>query len=357
MTKALSGRTLAYSTKRGKMYAGDALATLRRIRPASVQLVLTSPPFALGRKKAYGNAPSEEYVEWLQPFVSEIRRVLKPDGSFVIDLGGSWSPGSPEKNVYQYEVLIALVRGRPRWHLAQEFFWLNRARLPSPVEWVNVRRIRVTDAVNVVWWLARTPHPYADNRAVLRAYSASMQRLFESGYNSGLRPSEWNIGAKSFSTRNGGSIPSNFVESDDGPSPSFGYPTNLLAGSNTASRDPYLETCRRLGISSHPARFPTQFADFFVRFLTREEDLVVDPFAGSNTTGYSAETLKRKWIACDLDPEYAAASAARFGMDPEAVIRKLGQETFSRIRKAGTGTVQASRRKRTATGQLTLTRE
>jgi DNA modification methylase len=315
--------TRAYGTKFGRADYGDGAATLAAMRAGSARLVLTSPPFALTRKKKYGNRASEDYIDWFMPYARAVHRVMRADGSFVLDLGGSWEPGRPIKNVYQYELLLALLRDKAApFVLAQEFYWLNRARLPGPIEWVNIKRIRVTDAVNVVWWLSKTDSPYADNRQVLRPYSPSMLRLFNNGYNSGPRPSEWHIGATSFSTNNGGSIPNNYLGADG--EAELGYPTNLLAGSNTSSHDPYLTACRDLGLRPNPARFPAEFADFFVKFLTKKQDLVVDPFAGSNTTGSSAERLGRRWRSVEIDPVFVAGSAARFAKDPARVLRRLG---------------------------------
>lgn len=323
-TGGLTLRT-AYQTKRGRASVGDGLDLLNSLKPKSVKLLLTSPPFALTREKAYGNKTSREYVRWFLPFARAVHEVLADDGSFVIDLGGSWQSGKPIKNVYQYELLLELLRGREaRYVLAQEFFWLNRARLPSPVEWVNVRRIRVTDAVNVVWWLSKSESPYADNTQVLMPYSRAMLQLLKKGYNHGRRPSEWNIGKSSFRRNNGGSIPKNYLATGDEV---MGYPslmpTNLLAGANTASRDPYLRACKELGIKAHPARFPRAFADFFIKFLTKPGDLVVDPFAGSNTTGWAAQALKRRWMVSDVNPTYIGASAARFGREPAPILRRL----------------------------------
>lgn len=324
------GLSRAYETALGAAEFGDAAIMLGALRKNSVRLVLTSPPFALTRKKRYGNKASQEYTAWFKPYARLIHRALRPDGSFVLDLGGSWEPGRPIKNVYQYELLLELLRDKDApFVLAQEFYWLNTARLPGPIEWVNIQRIRVTDAVNVVWWLSKTDSPYADNRAVLRPYSPSMLRLLENGYNAGKRPSEWDIGDTSFSADNGGSIPNNYLGSDG--EAELGYPTNLgevrptnlLAGANTRSRDAYLDACRDLGLRPNPSRFPADFSDFFVKFLSKKGDLVVDPFAGSNTTAYSAERLGRRWRSADTDPEFVAGSAARFGQDPISVLAKL----------------------------------
>jgi len=129
-------------------------------------------------------------------------------GSLVIDIGGAWVPGQPTRSLYHYELLISLCRSF-RFHLAQEFFWWNPARLPTPAEWVTVRRIRVKDAVNCVWWLSKTPWPKASNRRVLAPYSESMLGLLKHGYKAKLRPSGHDISEK-FSIDNRAAIPPTF---------------------------------------------------------------------------------------------------------------------------------------------------
>src|SRR5262249_58345027 len=105
---------------RGGHYGGAPAGVARR-RPAdSVALVMTSPPFALRRQKAYGNVEATEYVEWFWPFAREIHRVLRPDGSFVLDLGGAWNRGSGTRSLYQYQLVLRLCEV---FHLAQEFYW------------------------------------------------------------------------------------------------------------------------------------------------------------------------------------------------------------------------------------------
>src|SRR5207302_9513125 len=172
------GLVPSYTTRRGRAYQGDALEVLRQLSAGSVALVLTSPPFALRRKKAYGNVAASEYVEWFWPFACEIHRVLRPDGSFVFDLGGAWNPGSGTRSLFPYELILRLGK---LFHLAQDFYWYNPSRLPTPAEWVTIQRTRVKDAVNMLWWLSKTETPQADNRRVLRPYSKSMRRLLRDG--------------------------------------------------------------------------------------------------------------------------------------------------------------------------------
>lgn len=285
-----------YSTEHGIAYLGDSNEILASgAFDGTVDLIMTSPPFALRRKKQYGNVEAEKYVAWFMDFARLFHRVLKPHGSLVIDIGGSWNPGEPTRNLYHYELLIELCRiPGHKFYLAQEFFWYNPSKLPSPAEWVTVRRERVKDAVNCVWWLSKEPHPKADNRRVLKPYSESMKELLLRGYKPKLRPSGHDISAK-FGRNNNGAIP-----------------PNLLEIPNTESNSRYLRACRQAGLAPNPARYPHGLPEFFVKFLTEPGDLVLDPFAGSNVTGEVCERLGRKWISIELVEEYLKGSKFRF---------------------------------------------
>ncbi len=193
-------------------------------------------------------------------------------------------------------------------HLCQEFICFNPARLPTPAEWVTVRRVRVKDSFTRVWWMSPTPHPKADNRKVLTDYSPSMKKLLEKGtYNGGKRPSEHHVGHASFLTNNGGAIPPNVLV----PPNSDQSPLEVLPISNTASNGSYRRKCKELGHKSHPAVMPEALIQFFVQFLTDENDIVMDPFAGSNSTGAVAERLNRRWLgieaSADISKHHACA--------------------------------------------------
>jgi len=282
-----------YQTNLGAAFLGDSLEYMKKIKSDSINLVMTSPPFALIKKKDYGNVDAPEYLDWIRPFAKEIFRILRDDGSFVIDLGGTWVKGQPTRSLYHFELVLMMVK-EIGFNLAQEFYWYNPSKLPTPAEWVTVRRIRVKDAVNTVWWFSKTPYPNADNRRILKPYSDSMEQLLERGYKAKLRPSGHNISTK-FQTRNGGAIP-----------------PNILEIANTDSNSRYLRRCKELGIKPHPARYPTALPEFFVKFLTEKGDVVLDPFAGSNSTGEVAENLGRRWLAFELNREYLDGSKLRF---------------------------------------------
>jgi len=288
----LSKSAPLYHTELGAAFLGDSLAGMKRIESETVDLVFTSPPFALTRQKEYGNEPIERYLAWFLPFCEEIKRILKPTGSFVLDIGGAWIPGSPVRSMYHFEVAVHLSK---MFRLAQDFYWYNPSRLPTPAEWVTVRRLRVKDAVNTVWWFGKTEFPTADNRRVLQPYSEAMKSLLKNGYKAKTRPSGHEI-SEGFNKDNGGAIPS-----------------NLLTIANTESNSAYLRLCREYDIKPHPARFPAKLVEFFVDLLLDEKlRLVVDPFGGSNVTGSVAEERGHRWVSFEQEDRYVRGSMLRF---------------------------------------------
>jgi DNA modification methylase len=290
-----SGR-VCYLTRRGAMISGDSLELLAQLPADSVDLFVTSPPFPLLRQKAYGNEDQQRYVAWLTEFAKLAKDALKPTGSLVIDIGGAYQRGLPVRSLHQYRALLAFVDD-VGYRLAEEFYWYNPSKLPSPIEWVNKRKIRAKDAVNTVWWLSKTEEPKADVGRVRVPYSKSMERLLRDPkryYTPKDRPSEHSIG-EAFGRDNGGALPS-----------------NLLAIPNSQSNDAYLRACKAVGVPGHPARFPTRLPSFFIEMCTDPGDLVVDFFGGSNTTGRAAEDLDRRWLSFELDRSYAAESVVRF---------------------------------------------
>ena len=166
---------------------------------------------------------------------------------------------------------------------------------------MNKRKIRAKDSVNTVWWFSKTEWPKANVSKVLVPYSDRMKKLLENPdkfYTPKLRPSGHDI-SKGFGKDNGGAIPS-----------------NLLQIPNTESNGAYVKGCKLVGVKAHPARFPAKLPEFFIKYLTEPNDLVIDIFAGSNTCGQATKILQRRWISYDLDQQYVAASAFRFLDNP-----------------------------------------
>lgn len=308
--------SLFYETNNGRIFLGDSLELLRTIPDDSVNLIMTSPPFGLVRKKEYGNVDADKYLDWFKPFAKEFYRVLTNNGSLVIDIGGSWVQGLPVRSLYHFKLLIMLCE-EFSFHLAQDFYWWNPSKLPTPAEWVTVRRIRVKDAINTVWWLSKTPWPKASNRRVLQQYSDSMNELLKNGYKPKKRPSGHDISEK-FSINNGGAIP-----------------PNLIAIPNTESNSAYIRYCQKIGIQPHPARFPSELPEFFIRMLTDVGDLVLDPFAGSCVTGAVAEKLNRKWICCEIIEEYLRGALGRFEEINAPSNSYSGENVYYKLPKPG----------------------
>lgn len=293
---------LAYETDRGQFYQSkieDFLESdVARDLQRKVSLIFTSPPFPLNRKKRYGNLLGQEYLEWLAGLAPQLVKLLKPNGSIVIEVGNCWNPGEPTMSTLAMESLLEFKK-RGDLHLCQQFVCHNPARLPSPAQWVNIERIRVKDSFTQVWWFSPSPRPDSCNRRVLQEYSGAMKKLLRRGsYNSGSRPSQHDIGEESFLRNNGGAIPS-----------------NVLTFSNTTNKEDYLAYCKKRGLAPHPARMPIGLAEFFVKFLTSPRNLVLDPFGGSNVTGAAAESLKRRWVSIEANAEYIRGSRGRFSKE------------------------------------------
>jgi len=305
-----------YKTAFGSAFVGDSLHLLDHVKKESINLVLTSPPFCLLRQKKYGNLPQDEYIDWLAGFARKVKDVLVDDGSFVLDLGGAYEKDRPVRSLYNYRILIKFC-DELGFNLAEEFFWFNPAKLPSPIEWVNKRKIRAKDAVNTIWWFSKSDYPKADITKVIVPYSPRMQKLLKDRkkyYTPKLRPSGHDISRGFEGIDRGGALPSNYLLDA----------TNAIEVANTEATSKYLRNCRIAGAEPNPARFPKKIPDFFVKFLTKHGDIVLDIFAGSNTTGEAAEDNLRRWIAFESERKYVAGSALRFiDTDNEDEIRLL----------------------------------
>ena len=310
---------IKYQTDKGKIIEGNSIDLLsgkmKKELQGKVNLIITSPPFPLNNKKQYGNENGEEYLKWFIDMAPIFSDLLTEDGSLVIEIGNAWEPERPVQSLLHLECLFGLVKHpEANLRLIQEFICYNPSKLPSPAQWVTVNRLRTVDSYTHVWWIAKNDFPKADNSKVLRPYSKSMQSLLKKQkYNAGKRPSEHNISETGFLKDNGGSIAHNFFELEqvDG-NREVRLPHSVLSFSNTSSNDYYLKMCREKNIKPHPARMSGGLVNFFIEFLTDEDDLILDPFSGSNTTGYCAEKLNRKWVSFEVKEDYINQAIIRF---------------------------------------------
>lgn len=298
-SRSNTGAAIAYTTNHGVMIHGtieEALSSeLIFNSRGKVSLIFTSPPFPLNRQKTYGNLTGAQYLEWLGTLSPLLVELLAPNGSIVIELGNCWEPGQPIMSTLPLRALLEFQE-KGSLNLCQQFIAHNPSRLPGPAQWVTIKRSRVKDSYTHLWWMAPSTEPKADNRRVLLEYSDSMKQLLSRrSYNRGKRPSGHDIVGDSFLKDNGGAIP-----------------PNVLTYANTRSRDAYTEYCQDNDFPIHPARMAPKVAEFFIKLLTEEGDLVLDPFAGSNTTGATAERNRRRWIAVEADIQYVEGSKGRF---------------------------------------------
>lgn len=303
----------AYSTKLGSMWHStietalvqEPLNSLKR----KIDLIFTSPPYPLKRKKKYGNKTGDEYLQWLTGLAPQIADLLSPTGSVVIELGNTWESGVPEMSTLPLKTLLGFQEAA-NLKLCQHIVWHNPARLPSPGQWVTIERIRLKDSFTHVWWMSKSSNPKADNRRVLIPYSKDMKRLLKKqDYNRGKRPSGHVISENGFLKDHGGSISASVIDSADQDR----FPESLLHFSNTKWDVNYSDFCRENDLPAHPARMPIDMAAFMIQFLTEPGDLVLDPFAGSNTTGAAAEMLDRRWVSIEAQEAYIDGSQSRFG--------------------------------------------
>jgi len=295
-----------FSTSKGRAYnlkIEDFLdSNIGSNLEGKVNLIFTSPPYPLNVPKRYGNLKGEEYLDWISSLAPLLARLLREDGSLVVEIGNAWNQGSPTMSTLPIKTLMSIADSA-ELHICQQFIWHNPGKLPGPATWVNVRRERVTDSFTHIWWFSKIEYPKADNRNVLLPYTESMKRLISrKSYNHGLRPSGHLISKRGFLGDKGGSIPK-----------------SVLAYSNTGSDKEYREWCEKKGLPKHPARMPINLADFFIKLLTDRNDLVLDPFGGSCTTGKSAENLGRRWICVEARKEYLFGAKGRF----QKLIKKV----------------------------------
>lgn len=327
---------IIFKKKLGLSYHGDSLKLIKSKKflkkyKGKINLIFTSPPFDLVLKKKYGNKNGQEYIDWLSEFSEPLTNLLTDDGSIVIELGNSWNKGEPTFSTVPLESLLEFKK-KSSLHLCQEFICHNPGRLPSPAQWVNVERIRVKDSYTRIWWLSKTPYPKSDNTQVLVKYSNSMLRKRKNGnIHAGKRPSGHTI-TDNFLKNNRGSISPSFLNVSNGEFLFEGI-ENSLSIPNSNNQLTYSNFCTENELPRHPARMQIGLTEYFIRFLTEENDLVFDPFAGSNTTSMVSEVLKRRWLSCEMNLDYIKGSLIRFYSENKSrnIIKKLAEERFSKV--------------------------
>lgn len=249
---------------------GNCLEELKKLEKNSVSLIITSPPYADQRTNTYGGIKPDKYVEWFMPIAKELKRVLKDDGTFVLNIKERVANG--ERHTYVLELIQALRE--QGWLWTEEFIWHKKNSHPG--KWPNrfrdswERLLQFNLDRKFVMYQDAVMVPVGDwSKTRLKNLSETDKRRDNSRVGSGF-----------------GKNISNWVGRD------MVYPSNVL------------HLAPEAGNKSHSAVFPESLPEWFIKLFTKEGDLVLDPFVGSGTTSVVAKRLKRNSVGIDLMPEY-----------------------------------------------------
>ncbi len=267
---------------RDRVIEGDCQAVLPSLPAHSVDLIVTSPPYADSRKNSYGGIDPDHYVEWFLPISAELRRVLKPDGTFVLNIKEKVVEG--ERHTYVMELILAMRK--QGWLWTEEFIWHKKNSYPG--KWPNrfrdswERCLQFNKQKKFNMYQESVMVPMGDwAKSRLKNLSATDKRRDESKAQSGF-----------------GKNVSNWVGRE------MAYPTNVLHLATESSN------------KNHSAAFPLELPKWFIRLFSREGDVILDPFLGSGTTALAAKALGRHYIGIEMLPTYAALANKSLASTP-----------------------------------------
>lgn len=263
-------KTITLNDIKAELLTGDCLELLKKIDSNSVDLIVTSPPYADQRKQTYGGVPPDKYVEWFLPKAKEMLRVLKSDGTFILNIKEKVTNG--ERNTYILELIIGLRK--QGWLWTEEFIWHKKnchpGKWPNRFRdaWERILQFNKQKKFNMYQDAVKVPvGSWAKTR--LKNLSKTDKRRDNSKVKSGF-----------------GKNVSNWIGRD------MVYPTNVLHMATESNN------------KNHSAVFPVSLPKWFIKLFTRPGDVVLDPFLGSGTTSVAAMKLDRNSIGIDIKKEY-----------------------------------------------------
>jgi len=253
-----------------KIIEGDSKIVLKELEDNSIDLIVTSPPYADRRKQTYGGIKPEKYVDWFLPISKELLRVLKPTGTFILNIKEKAENG--ERHTYVIELILALrTQG---WFWTEEFMWHKRNSYPGKWpnrfrdSWERLLQFNKEKKFNMYQDAVKVPVGDWAKKRLNNLSDVDKERdNAKNGSGFGKNVSNW-IGRKTV------------------------YPTNVL----------HLATeCNN---KQHSAAFPSSLPEWFIKLFTKENDWILDPFAGSGTTLEVAKRMQRNSIGIDIVPKY-----------------------------------------------------
>lgn len=277
---------------------GRCEEVLRTFDDGIVDFILTSPPYADQRSYGVKNASikPDKYIEWFKPMAKEFYRVLKDDGSFVLNINDKVVKGIQQ--IYVFELVVYLCK-ELHFNLVRDYIWHNPSTPPNIYGTGKYGRTKKSH--EYCFWFSKSDKWTFNLDPIRKEYSPDMTKYLEGkgkgGRDDNTRPSThtFNCGVKW--TNHGGSDPG-----------------SVITIANTSSNDTFFKLCKERGIN-HPARFPVQLAEFFILSGTNEGDIVLDPFSGSGTTCFAAEKHNRRWIGIDANKDYCELAQERMKLE------------------------------------------
>jgi len=273
-----------------KYLCGDCLEVVRKIDDNSIDLIMTSPPYA-DQIKDYGNGVElfkpNDYITWFLERAKEFYRVLKDTGSFVLNISDKIDGNY--QNLYVFKLVIALCE-EVGFHLVRDYIWYNPATPPNVFSKGNLGRTKKSH--EYCFWFSKGESWTFNMDPIRKPYGKDMQKLIngektnQGNREANTRPSRHNFDLSHAWSNNGGADPG-----------------SVLMLGNTASNSVLHSISKDMGIK-HPARYPEKLAQFFILSGSNEGDIILDPFAGSGTTGVVSKKNGRNFICIDINPDF-----------------------------------------------------
>lgn len=290
---------VAYSTELGVAIWSSSNSVYRSL-DQPIHLCITSPPYPLAVQRAYGNVGESQWVDFITESLEPIVEQLAPGGSIVVNISNDiFQSKSPARSLYVERMVLAL-NDRLGLSLMDRWPWINLSKPPGPTYWACVNRYQLCSGWEPIFWFTNDPSKVrSDNRRVLQAHTEKHRKFLAEG---NTRHAEYGDGAyrlrgpESYANQTPGRIPKNVI----------------TRGHRCSDTLAFRDAAKALGLPSHPAMFPTDIAEFAIKYLTVEGELVVDHFSGSNKVGLAAERLNRRWLVREKVLEYLRVQAEIF---------------------------------------------
>lgn len=308
-------KVLAFSTDLGLAVFGSCMDLVNSL-DQQVMLCLTSPPYPLSKGRRYGNPDQKEIVNFIMSALEPVIEKLDERGSLVVNVSNDiFLPGSPARSTYVERLIIALEDAG--LSLMDRLVWRNESKAPGPVHWASKTRQQLNVSYEPIMWFCKNPLLVkSDNRRVLEPHSDRHLKLIAAG------------GEARTSCNSDGSY--RLREGSFGASTAGKIPKNVISrGHRCGYGLQYQKAAQALGLPVHGAGQPFSIAEFLIKFLTDEKDIVFDPFGGRLMTSMAAEILNRQWISTEINLQYIRGAAELFRDRPGFYLNPQIKRAFA----------------------------